>query len=147
MADKRQYATLRPALLRLRRSNREPRLGIVFFVDGALWVHSTAFSNTKAEAGFRNEDLGHPEYWAQLAAQGKVPRDREYEEFPRGRVVYDVARCQYTLMADACILRQKKLVQRILRELHRPAETEVVADSHYRCSKCMTSKMLRDEED
>jgi hypothetical protein len=36
--------------------------------------------------------VGHDTYWGQLQLTGMVPGDVEYDEPPRGRVVYDTIR-------------------------------------------------------
>ena len=51
--------------------------------------------------------LGHADYWQQLRRSGAVPGEVEYDEPPRGRVVYDTIGRKYLLYADSCILSKK----------------------------------------
>jgi hypothetical protein len=64
----------------------------------------------------------------------------EYEEAPRGRVVYNAISHQFTLLADECILRDKKMVRMIISELHLPSDTRTGSDDHYRCFRCLKSE-------
>jgi hypothetical protein len=72
-----------------------------------------------------------------------VPADVEYDEVPRGRAAYDIKTREFTLLLDRCILKNKKLVSRIMAEMSLPYEsTETDTDSHYRCPKCVSKGKL-----
>ena len=68
-------------------------------------------------------DTGHYEYWSELARRGAAalraaglpaaPVWSEYEEWPRGRVLYDRIAQRFTIRAD--------------RKLHRPAFVQLIA--------------------
>lgn len=90
-------------------------------------------------------EAGHYDYWFQLAHRGATrlrseglptaPVWSEYEEWPRGRVMYDTAASRFVIRAD--------------RQLHRPpivsliadrfgiegSEFVVLADDHYRSTR------------
>ena len=69
---------------------------------------------------------------------GAAPSDTEYDEVPRGRVVYDTKTRKYTLYLDRCILKNKGLVSRITSGMNLPENnTDAATDSHYRCPACM----------
>lgn len=70
----------------------------------------------------------------------------EYEEPPRGRVIYNTRTRQFTLFADRCIIKDKRLVGRIMKELNLPRDTKVLRDDHYRCAKCFCEKTTGDPE-
>lgn len=93
-------------------------------------------------AGMLTIDEGHAEYWSELAQRGAAglrtaqippaPIWSEYDEWPRGRVMFDLAQARYVVRAD--------------RKLHRPAllglivmafglgeqDYRVLPDEHYR---------------
>jgi len=71
---------------------------------------------------------------------GTVPSETEYEELPRGRVMYNGKTCQFILLADRCILKRKTLVMQIKKEMGLPKNTEVGRDSHYRCFACLSGR-------
>lgn len=52
----------------------------------------------------------------------------EYEEVPRGRVAYNTKTHRFTLLADKCTLKEKKVVRMIISELHLPTNSQTGAD-------------------
>jgi hypothetical protein len=71
----------------------------------------------------------------------KVPGESEYEEFPRGRVMFNTKTRGFTLLADRCILRDKSVVNTIMSAMNLPGNnTDKGADTHYRCSACPPSQ-------
>jgi hypothetical protein len=79
-----------------------PAVGIVFLVGNKHFLDSTSLSGAGRYADHSIHERSHIKYWAELVKSGKVP-DREYEEFPRGRVAYNTKRGKFTLLADQCI--------------------------------------------
>ena len=62
----------------------------------------------------------------------------EYEEAPRGRVMYNTKSQRFTLLADKCILKDKRIVSKIMSEMNLPSKnTDKGTDSHYRCFACL----------
>jgi hypothetical protein len=85
---------------------------------------------------------GHYETWAQWrrdrpvdpALRG-IARSYEYEDWPRGRIVFDRARDLFILYADRKFL-TPATIARIETQFHLPAErTEVQSDWHYQSIK------------
>ncbi len=117
--------------------SREPRamVGIVFMVEGKLWIDATPADEAAAYGTCKTHERGHLEYWCALRTSGRVP-DAEYEEFPRGRVVYNTNTCEFIAYLDKCILRKHAVVNQLMRRLNLPpARTRTLPDSHYRCFK------------
>jgi hypothetical protein len=114
-----------------------PRVGIIYLVAGELFIDATPLAQAGRHGDCAIHERGHISYWAELIRSGRVP-DSEYEEFPRGRVAYDIKAGKFMLLADECILRRKGIVGKILSRLHIPPKnTEVSTDSHYRCFHCL----------
>jgi hypothetical protein len=119
--------------------NEEPRVGIFWLLrDGSLLVDS----NPLAEAEPYGECLTHPrshiDQWAEFQRNAIVPRDIEYEEMPRGRVVYDATQKRFTIYGDRCILRRKDVIRKIMSAMNLPEnQIETSSDLHYRCSQCL----------
>jgi len=124
-----------------------PQVGCFFVLGGKLFVSGLPWTEVPSLAGFRTCALGHPEYWQRLQEGGAVPDDMPYEECPRGRVNYEDARRGFTLFADRCIIRNKRLVGSIMNELNLPGDTSVLTDDHYRCPRCMGTKPTRKQEE
>jgi hypothetical protein len=69
-----------------------------------------------------------------------VPLERrfkghDYDNYPRGRVVYFPKRNEFTLYADPCLTPDD--INRIIDLFSLDGQSvEVTADEHYRCSRC-----------
>jgi hypothetical protein len=128
------------------KKTKVPKVGLFFavdrrpFVDGVPWMEVTSLT------GFRTYGVGHPKYWERLQEGRAVPRDLEYDETPRGRVNYEDASGRFTLFADRCIIKNKRLVGKIINELSLPKNTRVLPDDHYRCPGCVSEKQKKKEE-
>ena len=115
-----------------------PHVGIFWLVGGKLVIDSTPLGEGEPYGDHLTHPRSHIDVWGQLRLDGKVPGESEYEEFPRGRVMYNTKIQRFTLLADRCILRDKGVVSRIMSELHLPGEnTDKGTDEHYRCSSCL----------
>ena len=69
----------------------------------------------------------------------EIVRSYEYEDWPRGRIVFDRSRELFILYADRKLL-TPATVARIATQFHLPAErTEVQSDFHYQSTE--TPKM------
>jgi hypothetical protein len=123
---------------RQKKSEIEPQVGIFWVVDGAPVVAGTPISEVKECAGFKDYAGSHYEHWGRLQEQRLVPSYVEYEQHPRGRIVYNARTRRFALYADKCILADQKMVASIMKGLHLPAErTKTDTDLHYRCYRCL----------
>jgi hypothetical protein len=117
---------------------KQPHVGIFWLVDGKLVIDSTSLAEAEPYGDNLTHPRGHLKVWEQWRMGGKVPGESEYEEFPRGRVMYNTKTQRFTLLADRCILRDKGVVSRIMSELHLPGkQTDKGTDAHYRCPSCL----------
>jgi hypothetical protein len=75
----------------------------------------------------------------------------EYEESPRGRVVYNTKSQRFALYADRCILKRKSVVNQIMKAMHLPAkQTDATTDGpdgHYGCCRCLEASDGRRDDD
>ena len=85
---------------------------------------------------------GHYETWAHWRrdrtvdpALRAIVRSYEYEDWPRGRIVFDRARDLFIIYADRKLL-TPAMITRIETQFHLPAErTEVQSDFHYQSTE------------
>ena len=122
-------------------SKPEARVGIFWIVDGELLIDSTLLSEAEEYDDFRIHPRDHISVWETFQQNHTVPADIEYEEFPRGRVIYNTKTQRFRFLADKCILREKSVVRKIMLALHLPRNTQLDEDSHYRCSRCSRRKV------
>jgi hypothetical protein len=117
----------------------EPEVGIFFLVGSKLFVERTSLLEAGTYADCKIHEGDHVQYWEKLLRAGAVP-ESEYDEHPRGRVVFNVKTGQFVVYTDKCILGRKAIVATIKCELHLPKDTKTAPDSHYRCPKCLRAK-------
>lgn len=127
--------------------DKEPQVGIFWLVAGELIFDVTPLGKAERYGNHLTHSGSHIDVWKRLRQMGKVPQETEYEEYPRGRVNYEVATETSSLLADRCILEGKDLVTQIRKMMHLSKQTTIGTDSHYRCSKCLWGKGVADEED
>jgi hypothetical protein len=107
-------------------------------VEGRLLFDSTPVHDAEDYAHFKIHPASHIDHWRVLQNAGIAPRDIEYEEFPRGRAMYDQRSGQFTVFADKCILKNRTLIKKIAKELNLPVRnTKCSTDEHYRCFRCV----------
>jgi hypothetical protein len=120
-----------------KREPPEPYLGIFWLVRDKLLFDSTPLSEAEVYGDHLTHPRSHIDVWAQLQKLGTAPRESEYEEHPRGRVMFHPSAEVYTILADRCILDRKDLIAEIKETLHLPKGTKTGSDPHYRCFKCI----------
>ena len=119
------------------RQKKEPHVGIFWVVDGKLVIDSMPLDEAEDYGDFRTYPRSHIFVWEQWRLIGKVPGESEYEEFPRGRVLFNTKTRRSTLLADRCILKDKSMVSKIMAAMNLPGKsTDKGTDEHYRCSAC-----------
>jgi len=124
-----------------------PRLGIFWLVRDNLLFDTTSLSEAERYGDHLTHPRSHIKVWKQLQQLGTAPRESEYEEYPRGRVMFHPSAGVYTILADRCVLDRKDLIARIKEELHLPKSTKTVPDSHYRCFECLYGGEEDDDTD
>src|SRR5438552_17650634 len=116
----------------------EPRVGIFWLVNQNLLIDSTLLSAAEEYDHFKIHSGNHISVWEKFQQNGTAPHEMEYEEAPRGRVMYNMKIRRFTLLADKCILKDKRIVSKIMSEMNLPSKnTDKGTDSHYRCFTCL----------
>ena len=120
---------------------KSPKVAIFWLVKGALIFDATLIDDAERYGDCKNHPRGHIDRWKQMQMAGLVPRDVEYEQFPRGRIVFNMKTETFLLLADRCILKKCSLVKKIIRQFGLPAgKTKCATDPHYRCYRCLRYK-------
>jgi len=121
-----------------REMSPEPKVGIFWLVGGKLMVDVTPTSHAETYGECLGHAKGHFEYWTELQHAGVISQNTEYEDPPRGRVVFNVRTRKYILYADKCIRKKSKVVRKILRDFGLPEDGTILSsDEHYRCRVCL----------
>lgn len=116
----------------------EPRVSIFWLFRQKLIIDATRLFAAEKYGDCLTHPGSHIKYWTSLQRRGVVPKEIEYEEQPRGRVVYHTPTNRFTLYADQCVLDRPEFIQWILTQMHLPAGiTDLSKDLHYRCARCL----------
>ena len=117
----------------------EPMVGIFWLFKGELIFDVTPVSIAEPYGDCMGHANSHIEFWTSLQNAGVIPLDVEYEEPPRGRVVYDVRIQKYFVYTDKCIRDKPAVVRRIFQDFSLPTDSAVItSDGHYRCRTCLS---------
>jgi hypothetical protein len=112
-----------------------PAVGIFFLVHGKVVFDATPLEQAELygdSLGFS----GHYDYWEALMPQSPAEqlfKSRDYDYFPRGRVVYFMKSKRFRLYADPCL--KKADLETIAATFHLP-DYQLARDEHYQCAHC-----------
>jgi hypothetical protein len=125
----------------------EPSVGIFWLFRDRLILDATPISKAEPYGSALGHPTSHIDYWKRLRRTGAVPAEVEYEEPPRGRVVFEQREQRYHLYADKCILGRRDVVGRIMAAMNLlPDKTSKGRDEHYRCFECLYPAVDEDDE-
>jgi hypothetical protein len=124
-----------------------PHLGIFWLVEmsggeARLLVSGCPVDQAEPYGDCLTYDPGHCDIWESWRhdsntdpALRTIVQLYEYEDWPRGRIVFDQERDLFILYADRKIM-ARKIIERIQAEFHLPADrTEVKGDIHYQSNE------------
>jgi hypothetical protein len=124
-----------------------PRLGIFWVVQttagkAKLLAAGCPLDQAEPYGNCLTYGPGHYETWAHWRRDRTVDpalralvRSHEYEDWPRGRIVFDRSRDLFVLYADRKLL-TPATIARIKAQFHLPADrTEVQSDCHYQSTE------------
>ncbi|MEA2029335.1 MAG: hypothetical protein U9N49_10225 [Campylobacterota bacterium] len=83
-------------------------IGIFWLYQNQIYCKSIAMESIEPVNGFRDSDFAHYQVWDEIIKQHKDFYLYEYEDIPRGRVVYDIENVQYIVYANQDIIDSKK---------------------------------------
>jgi len=125
-------------------------VGIFWLIGDRLILDMSPLSEAEPYGDCLGHPTSHIDYWTAQQRIGAVSREIEYEEPPRGRVVFNKKTQRFDLYADRCILKRKAVVKRIMEAMHLPAShTDIGTDGHfghYKCSKCLETSCACEDD-
>jgi hypothetical protein len=86
-----------------------PNVGIFWVLGKRILIDGTPITDAESYSDFKIHDRGHDKVWEGYQKAAVVSEDLEYEDVPRGRVMYNTKTGQYLLLADRCILKDPEL--------------------------------------
>ena len=114
-----------------------PEVGMFWVVDGRLIILGAWLEEARTTGRFAHYPVPPEKEWSAIQRVGAVPRDTECDDPPRGRVDFDKVTQKFRLYADACILGDEAMVDKIRRDLNLPADILILPDNFYQCSRCL----------
>jgi len=108
-------------------------IGVFWIYKFQIYFKSIITDNVKAINGFKDSDFAHYQEWNEISSQNKDFYLYEYEDIPRGRVVYDVENTQYIVYSNEDIINSDKAKNSIT-EAFNLNTTKVIFeyDAHYK---------------
>ena len=131
----------------------EPHVGIFWFVRDdeqvMMIADKTPLSAAEVYGDFLTHPVGHYDFWESLRRKGprglkaaglpSSPVWYEYEDFPRGRVVYNRAESCFTIYLDAR-LREAAIIEKVVETFGLLGTSYAIdGDPHYRSSQSIVA--------
>jgi hypothetical protein len=126
-------------------------VGPYWFVQGnsgkvLLIAHRCALADAEKYGDFLTSPHGHYDLWEEWRT-GRPPdglagivHDAEYEEWPRGRVVFNFVQGRFIVYGDKQVF-EHKLQQRVLEHFGIPAgQVDFAKDGHYQSTRSLGSR-------
>ena len=125
-------------------------VGIFWLIGDRLILDMSPLSEAEPYGDCLGHRTSHIDYWTAQQCLGTVSREIEYEEPPRGRVVFNKRTQRFALYADRCILKRKAVVKRIMEVMHlSTSQTNIGTDGHfghYKCLKCLETSCACEDD-
>ncbi len=120
-----------------------PYIGIIYCINGEILIDSTPLNKAEKTVDFIDHPRSHHEFWEALqeasiseAIIHELTR-RDYDYYPRGRVLYSINNDMFIIYLDKCIINRKDLVEEIVKRMNLPeGKYKVMPDFHYQCAIC-----------
>jgi hypothetical protein len=114
-----------------------PEVGLFWIVDGRLIIAGAWIEEATTTGRFAHYPTTDEKEWSLCQRAKGVPRDTKYDDPPRGRVDFDKIAQKFHLYADACILKDDPMIEKIRKDLNLPSEILILPDNFYQCVKCL----------
>ena len=111
------------------------QVGIFFIVDGQILMDAVPLAKGELCDDFRGHG-GHYDFWEALAPANALERafkERAYDAYPRGRVIYFNRKAKFVLYADRCI---KQGMRESVARRFGLTNVTYDEDEHYQCADC-----------
>ena len=113
------------------------KVGIFWIYRNKIIGKTYTLSEAEKYGDFLSPILGHYEYWEEIQKQVPELYYEEYENIPRGRVVFDRIKNKFVLLSSKKIIRSKSAVTAIKAFFSIPDNTKLIkkSDFHYEIIK------------
>ncbi len=108
-------------------------IGLFWIYKKKIYLKSIEICYVRTINGFKDCDFSHYETWDEIASTHQNLYFYEYEDIPRGRVVFDVTKERYIVYANREIITSVKK-QTLILDAFKLADTKLdfIVDEHYK---------------
>ena len=107
-------------------------MGIFWHYKKKLLTYSFPVNEVPEQSGFIDVGMGHYDLWSTFQKLDRDLKDVEYEELPRGRILYDVANKIYKVYASSTMILTEGFQDLVLHTFNLPKTATVFeSDLHY----------------
>lgn len=111
---------------------QKEKIGIFWYYDQKLMVKASALTEVKPVAGYADYEVTHHEVWDSLRFSNPELFDDEYDEVPRGRVIFNANQNLFYVYSSAKLISDRIFQGKVLEQFILPrAKTIFKADEHY----------------
>jgi len=108
-------------------------VGIFWIFEKQIFFETEKLKDIKAVNSFKDSDLSHYQMWDKIKNQHPKFYLYEYEDIPRGRIIYNIEKNQFIVYCNENILKEKSLQKLILEKFQIFNENVIFKeDEHYR---------------
>ena len=107
-------------------------IGIFWIYKSTIYFKSVPVDKVDPIDGFVDSDFAHYEVWDEIFSQNKDFYLYEYEDIPRGRIVYDLKNKRYIVYTNSKIINSQEAKKLIREAFH--LQNEQISfrfDAHY----------------
>jgi len=111
-------------------------VGVFWIFENQIFFETQKLKGIKPINGFKDSDLSHYQVWDKVKNQNSKFYLYEYEDIPRGRVVYDILNNQFIVYCNENILKEEESKKLILENFGLIDENYIFKeDEHYKIIK------------
>jgi hypothetical protein len=108
-------------------------IGVFWIFENKIFLETQKLEDIKSMNGFKDSDLSHYKVWDKVKNQHPKFYLYEYEDIPRGRVVYNIEENQFIIYCNKNTLKEEISKRLILDKFQLLSENSIFKeDEHYR---------------
>lgn len=108
-------------------------IGVFWIYDNKVFLETQKLEDIKSINGFKDSDLSHYQVWDKVKNQHHKFYLYEYEDIPRGRVVYDIEENLFIIYCNENTLQEEVSKKLILEKFQLLNENSIFKeDGHYK---------------
>ena len=108
-------------------------IGVFWIFDNKVFLETQKLEDIKSINGFKDSDLSHYQAWDKVKTQHPKFYLYEYEDIPRGRIVYDIEKNEFIIYCNKNTL-QEDISKKLISEKFKILNENMIfkEDEHYR---------------